>query len=43
MVIREPIHGMGVVQQNIRIKNIVFDACPVAIKRVRRYATRETV
>ena len=35
MIIGEPINGMGIVQQNISIQNIVLDACSVAIQRFR--------
>jgi len=32
MIIREPINGMGVMQQNVRIQNIVLDVCSTAIE-----------
>ena len=34
MVIREPVNGMRVMQQNVRIENIVLDAGSGAVERV---------
>ena len=42
MVIREPINGMRVMQQNVRIQNIVLDAGSGPVWRVRRTRLRET-
>ncbi len=36
MVIRESINGVGVMQQNVCIKNVVLDACSTPIKRIRQ-------
>ena len=35
MVVREPVNGEGIVQQDIRIKDVVLDVGPVAIDRIR--------
>ena len=40
MVIRKSINGMGVMQQNVCIKNVVLDACFTPIERIRQ--TRPT-
>ena len=34
MIIRESVNGMGIVEQNIRIKNVVLDRCPVPVERL---------
>ena len=36
MVIRESINRVGVMQQNVGIKNVVLDACSTPIKRIRQ-------
>ncbi len=41
MVVGEPVNGMRVMQQNVRIENIVLDASSGAVLRVGLYAIRE--
>jgi hypothetical protein len=37
VIVGKPIHGMGIMQQNIGIKNVVLDLAAMTVPRTGRY------